>query len=235
MMVSAHAGQMAPISAIIAGDTSVNGLFSNTSDGSIRRFGAKQHIFFEGDDRDNIYEVVEGVVCVYAILADGRRQVISFCYPGSLLGFGYADSYLHNAEALSATTLRCYSAGALENLATERPDLSQSLLSFMIAELSAARDQLLTLGRKSAPEKIASFLLDLSQHNLELGENPAVLQLPMTRSDIGDYLGLTIETVSRNFTKLRSQGVIDLHQSTTVIILDMDRLEDIASCDEGNF
>ena len=203
--------------------------------GSIRRFEHKEHVFFEGDPRDNIYEVVEGVVSIYAITPDGRRQVISFCYPGTLLGFGHAESYLYNAEAISPVTLRSYPAGALERLATERPDLSQSLMSFMIAELTAARDQMLTLGRKSAPERIASFLLDLSRHNADCGEDPDTLELPMTRSDIADYLGLTIETVSRNFTKLRSEGVIDLRQTATVQIRDIERLEDIASCDEGCF
>ena len=235
MMVSTPTAQIAPISAIIA-NNNVQSVPADASAGSsIRRFGQKEHVFFEGDSRDNIYEVVEGVVSVYSIMPDGRRQVISFCYPGTLLGFGHAKSYLYNAETLTPVALRSYPAGALEKLATERPELSQSLMSFMMAELAAARDQLLTLGRKSAPEKIASFLLDVSRHNADCGEDPSTLELPMTRSDIADYLGLTIETVSRNFTKLRSDGVIELRHNTTVLVRDMDRLEEIASCDEGCF
>lgn len=231
MMTATHAGHLAPISAILAGDN-VQNAPSKGAERSLRKFGAKEHVFFEGDDRDSIYEVVEGVVCVYKVTSDGRRQVISFCYPGSLLGFGHADRYLNSAEVLSPATLRSYSAGALDRVAAERPDLAHSLMSFVMAELAAARDQLLTLGRKSASEKIASFLLELSRQNEEMSGDPETLQLPMTRSDIADYLGLTIETVSRNFTKLKTSGIIDLHQNTTVVICDMERLEDIASCDE---
>ena len=235
MMVSTPKGQLAPISAIITGNDIEGSRITPTPDGMVRQLGHKEHVFFEGDEREHIYEVVEGVVSVYTVMPDGRRQVISFCYPGTLLGFGHAERYLYNAEALSSVKLRCYPASALERVAAERPDLSKSLMSFMMAELAATRDQLLTLGRKSAPEKIASFLLDLSHHNSDVEEDPHVLHLPMTRSDIADYLGLTIETVSRNFTKLRVDRVIDLDQSATVLIRDMDALEDIASCDEGCF
>lgn len=235
MMVSTPKGQLAPISAIIADSGTEATQSTPAPDGLVREVEHKEHVFFEGDEREHIYEIVEGVVSVYTVMPDGRRQVISFCYPGTLLGFGHADKYLYNAEALSPVKLRCYPAGALERVAAERPELSQSLMSFMMAELAATRDQLLTLGRKSASEKIASFLLDLSKHNCDVEEDPRVLHLPMTRSDIADYLGLTIETVSRNFTKLRTEGIIDLDHSAKVFVRDMDALEDIASCDEGCF
>ncbi len=234
MRIASQANHLAPISGILAGDN-VQNTPSASAERSLRTFSAKEHVFFEGDDRDSIYEVVDGVVCVYKVTSDGRRQVISFCYPGSLLGFGHADRYLYSAEVLSPATLRPYSAGALEKIVAERPDLAHSLMSFVMAELAAARDQLLTLGRKSASEKIASFLLELSRQNEEMSKDPETLQLPMTRSDIADYLGLTIETVSRNFTKLKTSGIIDLHQNTTVVICDMDRLEETASCDEERF
>lgn len=235
MMIATHPDLHCPISSIFAADKAHNTSSTMTTERPLRTFAPKEHVFFEGDKRDHIYEVVEGVVCVYKLTADGRRQVVSFCYPGSLLGFGHENGYLYSAEVLSPAKVQSYPSAALENVAAERPDLAQSLLSFMMAELSAARDQLLTLGCKSAPEKIASFLLDLSRHNEEVGDCPQTLKLPMTRSDIADYLGLTIETVSRNITKLKSSGVIDLHQNTTIVIRDMDGLENIASCDEGRF
>lgn len=200
-----------------------------------RTVRAKEHVFFEDDPRSHIYEVVEGSICVYKLLGDGRRQVVAFGARGDLIGMGMGDTYLYSAEAITVTQLNCYPVATVERLAKERPDLSHALLAFAMAELAAVRDQLLSLGRKTALERVSSFLLDLSGKRRLRGESPQRVTLPMTQSDIADYLGLTLETVSRNITRLRDSGVIARAQRDTIEILDMEALERMAEASDGDF
>lgn len=199
-----------------------------TRDKARRTIKAKEHVFFEDDPRSHIYEVVEGSVCVYKLLGDGRRQVVAFCAPGDLIGMGIGDTYLHSAEAITDAQLNCYPVATVERLAEERPDLAHALLAFAMAELAVVRDQLLSLGRKTALERVSSFLLDLSRKRRLHGECPHQVTLPMTQSDIADYLGLTLETVSRNMTRLRQSGVIARSQRDTIELLDIEALERMA-------
>ena len=195
---------------------------------SVKRYRAKQTVFFEGDPAEHVFEVVEGVLTLYKQLPDGRRQITGFLYPGHYFGLALEDGYVHTAEAATELTLCRYPRARLDQLVDEAPSLARRLLALTANELAAAQDQMLLLGRKSAVEKIASFLLSLSGQKQAQGEDGEALYLPMCRSDIGDYLGLTVETVSRTFTKLRKDKVIDLYQHNTVTLLDIDRLEDLA-------
>lgn len=184
-----------------------------------------EHLFVAGEAQSHVYQVLEGVLCIYELLPDGRRQVVTFCYPGDLIGADNMARLTHNAESLCAARVRCIPLKAMDRLISSEPGFSQALLNVLSTELAETRDQLLSLGRKSAREKVATFLLRISRRNEREGIDATQLHLPMTRAEIADYLGLTIETVSRNFTKLKVAGVIGLPSSTLVQVNDIDRLE----------
>lgn len=198
-----------------------------------QEFHLRSHapIFMEGDDAEFVYEVLEGVVCCYCLLADGRRQVLSFSFPGDLLGLVQGDTHRYSTEALCAVRLRCIPRSALLKTAVERPELGQKLLQFATSRLAVMQDHFVMLGRKSALEKVASFLLALADHAGARDDGTATLELPMTRADIADYLGLTLETVSRTLTKLKVAGAIDLPQPHKVMVRNMSQLEEFAEAD----
>jgi len=187
-----------------------------------------EHLFVAGDAQSHVYQILEGVVSVYELLPDGRRQIATFCYPGDLIGADRIGRFAHNAESLCNARVRCIPLKAMDRLIATETGFSQALLNALSTELAETRDQLLSLGRKSAREKVATFLLRISRRNEREGVDATQLHLPMTRSEIADYLGLTIETVSRNFTKLKKAGVIGLPSSSQVEVHDLDRLEAFA-------
>ena len=191
-------------------------------------YRAHEHIFHEGDDASRFYEVLEGMVCVYKIMADGRRLVLSFCLPGDLIGLGDGDAFSFSAEAMTGCRVLRIPLSAMEHEMDRRPELGRKLLRSVRIELSAARAQLLNLARKSAMEKIATFLIELFERGATRAGAPNMLRLPMNRADIADYLGLTIETVSRTFTKLRKMGTIDLPQSSMVVLRDIEQLKSLS-------
>jgi CRP/FNR family transcriptional regulator len=161
-------------------------------------------------------------------MPDGRRQVLGFAYPGDLLGFGSLPEYQFNAQATKPARLRLLSWNSVQNTARHDAALGFKLYEAISNELAAAHDLLLTTGQRSATERVAAFLLAMSRRARRNGQSPDMIELPMTRSDIGDFLGLTIETVSRTFTKLRQQGIIDLAQSARVRLVDIEALEELA-------
>lgn len=211
--------------------------WQNLSGGNAHECKVRTHeaLFCEGDDAEFLYEVVEGVMCNYRILMDGRRQIISFAYPGDLIGLGQAECYRYSCEAVCSAKVRSISKGALMRDAQGHADLGHRLFEIATAELASMQEHQLLLGRKSAIEKLASFLLVLAHRAREQDDQEASFKLSMTRTDIADYLGLTIETVSRNITKLKVSGVIDLPQTTTVRVRDMNRLEELAEGDDCSF
>ena len=172
--------------------------------------------------------VEAGHLCIYRVLPDGRRQVMDFAYPGDLVGLGAIDTHSTNAQAIEKTRVRCFTLSDLRERAQDNAMFCTSLYSAMSQELVAARELVVTVGHRTATEKVASFLQTLSRRNARRGMAPHELVLPMTRSDIADFLGLTIETVSRTFTKFRQDGVIDLEQCILVTIRDPRRLEEYA-------
>ena len=192
----------------------------------------KQTIYFEGDRADRFFQIVEGTVKLFKLASDGRCQVTGFAYPGDILGLEFGNSHSLNAEAISSVVVREHTRAEVERIAERHPQLHRQLLSKFSAELSAAREHLLLLGRKSPLERLCSFLVSRLEADELVGGEGDRLCLPMSRSDIGDYLGLTIETVSRKFTKLRTKGVIALPDSKHVVVLDRDTLMDLAAGDE---
>jgi CRP/FNR family transcriptional regulator len=196
--------------------------------GTMRRIEAKEHVYCEGDARSHVFQVEQGVVAVYKTLMDGRRQIIDFAYPGDLIGLGVMREHVLSAQAVCTAKVRCLSTAALERAAETDANLAIKLYRAVCHELAATRHLLVTVGQRSAAERLASFLLTLHRR---VGEPTSMtLTLAMRRSDIADLLGLTIETVSRSLAKLRSMGLIDVEQGgTSVHIRDFARLEELAS------
>ncbi len=195
---------------------------------SERRLEPKEHVFCEGDQRSHVYRVEEGVIAIYKTLFDGRRRIIDFAYPGDFIGLGVLGEHIMSAQATCPARVRCLSASALESLAETDASLALKLYKSVCQDLAAARSLLVTVGQRSAVERMAAFLLALYRRGA--GGTEGAIKLAMRRSDIADLLGLTIETVSRTFTKLREMGVIEVEQGgTTVTLLDTERLADLAN------
>ena len=196
---------------------------------TLRRVEAKEFVFIEGDPTTHVFRVETGAVALYKVLADGRRQIVGFAYPGDLIGLGARGEHVMNAQAIKPTRLRCLSMVALHRAAAQDAKLGFKLYEAIARELEATRDLMLTTGQRSATERVVSFLLAFSRRAGRNGQNPCEFELPMTRADIGDFLGLTIETVSRTFPKLRTLGLIELPHASRVKLVDLDQLEDLAA------
>jgi CRP-like cAMP-binding protein len=207
----------------------MGGFEQSLAQASLRRVEAKEFVFAEGDEITHVYRIETGAIALFRVLADGRRQVIGFAYPGDLIGLGAQGEHVMNAQAIKATRLRCLPIATLQHSAAKDPTLGFKLYEALARELAATRDLMLTTGQRSATERVVSFLLAFSRRNERNGQDPSDFELPMTRADIGDFLGLTIETVSRTFTKLKTLGLIALPHSNRVKLVDIDELESLAN------
>lgn len=198
-----------------------------TAISSLQKKAPGETLFAEGDDADSVYEVVHGMLRLYKLLPDGRRLITGFLSSGHLLGLAPEGVCVYTAEAITEVTLCRYRRAAFERLIDEVPGFAKRLLAVTSHELRAAQDRMLLLGRKCATEKVASFLLLMADRQSD--DSADEVDVPMTRSDIADYLGLTIETVSRTLTKLKHDGLIALATSARIEIRDRDRLEELAA------
>lgn len=188
-------------------------------------------VFQQGEDTDAVYRLVEGVVRLFKLLPDGRRQIVGFVQPGDLFGLPPGERRALSAEAVTAIAVRRIPRARLQALVEEDPALRLRLLGVAAEALAAAQDQMLLLGRKNAQEKICSFLAGLSRRRAAQGKDPVRLYVPMSRTDIADFLGLTIETVSRTITKLKTSGLIRMLDGNKIELLDPAALSALA---EGN-
>ena len=172
--------------------------------------------------------VLSGVVKLTKTLPDGRQQIVGLQFAPDFLGRPFKAESEINAEAATGVALCSFPRAAVDRMMKEQPGMGRRLLEQTLKELDEARDWMVTLGRKSAAEKVASVLL-LIARNLDPSRAPgrrsATFDLPLTRADIADFLGLTIETVSRQLTKLRVDGVIRIENNRHVIVDDLGRLE----------
>ena len=191
-------------------------------------FSAGEALIWEGDQAGQIFDVLEGVMRVCRILPDGRRAIMGFVYPGDVLGVSFQDRYLCSVEAVTAVKVRRFSRGRFFSLVNESPDLQSQLFALLCDEMSAAQDQMLLLGRRSAEERVVSFLLAIHR---KCGEG-AEIELPMSRLDMADYLGLTIETVSRMMTSLARRGFIHGTGRHRIALRKLRALRDIAGRDQ---
>ncbi len=183
--------------------------------GMRRTVGADAEIFAEGDRATTFYKIVSGVVRTYKLLSDGRRQIDDFHLPGDIFGLEAGEMHRFHAEAVVETRLLVHRR---ERRALTGDDgaLAREVVAGMMRDLERAQDHMLLLGRKSAKERIASFLLGLSQR---MGSRGAPVDLPMSRTDIADHLGLTVESVSRAVTQLEREGLIELPPNRRAVIL----------------
>jgi CRP/FNR family transcriptional regulator, anaerobic regulatory protein len=172
------------------------------------RFAARETLFLEEDTAESVYNVTEGVVRLCKLLPDGRRQVIGFALPGDFLGASPNDRHTFSADAVGPVTVCRTSGNSFWQFVGNRPGILRRMNKFAVRELDRAQEQMLLLGRRTAEEKLASFLVGWRDRLLRSGMSVTTIPLPMNRQDIADFLGLTIETVSRTLTKLERDGVI---------------------------
>jgi CRP/FNR family transcriptional regulator, anaerobic regulatory protein len=197
-------------------------------DGTLRDFEAKGHVFSVGDAKTHVYKVSSGAVCLYTFLTDGRRQIIEFAFEGDVIGLGSASAQACNAQAVISTRLQCLPIAALLRAARQDAEIALRLYEEISRELVATREHLLCVGQRGACERLATFLLVLSRRNEARGDDPEMINLPMTRIDIADFLGLTLETVSRTFSKMKRQGLFEIDQTTTIRLKDAGKLVRLA-------
>lgn len=196
--------------------------------GAVSKKPPGETLFREGDAADGVYEVISGMLRICKLLPDGRRQITGFVPAERLIGISLGGAYSYTAEAITEVMVRFYRRSALDRLMLERPQLTRHLLGAAAQELHMAHELMLMLGCKDALEKVASFLLLMADQ--QGGEVDATeIHLPMDRHDIADYVGLTVETVSRTFTRLKRSKVIALRTANCVEIHDWDRLDEMAS------
>lgn len=187
--------------------------------GVTRAYGRDQAVFGEGEPADYIYKVVSGAVRSLRLLADGRRQIADFYFPGDVFGVEPGAERRATAETLGETVLIVARRATIAS----DPDCGARLWRNAQAELRRSRDHVLTLGRRSAAERLAAFLLELAER-LDAGRT---LALPMSRQDMADYLGLTIETVSRTLTQLQGERLIAIDGCRQVRLLRPDALAEL--------
>jgi CRP-like cAMP-binding protein len=187
-----------------------------------------QTIVLEGDPCSHCFRVLTGAVRLYKGTADGRRQLIDFLVAGDCFGLLGAH-YTYGVEAITHTTLSKTPRASLAAAVRERPAVADRLIELAAAELARAHDQMLLLGRKNAQEKVASLLLDLARRSGAQGARPA-FRMPISRQEMADHLGLTIETVSRTMTRFKEDGLIALPTPHDVVLLNP---TDLAALAEG--
>lgn len=199
--------------------------------GMTTRLDAGRTLFHEGDRADNVFTLTTGLLRLSKLLADGRRQITGFVFPGDFLGITMEDEHAFTAEAIAPAELCRFPRSRFDGFIEGHPHMERRLYALAAHELAAARQQLVLLGRKTAAEKLASFILMLADRSGEEGvpAHPGdTVALPMSRNDIADYLGLRIETVSRELTALKTARLIQLTGTHTLRLLDREQLEAMA-------
>jgi CRP-like cAMP-binding protein len=181
--------------------------------GAMMSYPRNTEIFGENEPADYLYKVVSGSVRTYKILRDGRRQVGGFYLPGDIFGLEFAEEHTLSAEAISDAKVLVVKRSVLNALAGRDASVAQQLFALTGRELHRVQDRILLL-IKSAQERVASFLLEMAERAAQNN----TIDLPMSRQDIADYLGLTIETVSRMVTQLERSGTIALATSRRVVL-----------------
>lgn len=190
---------------------------------------AGEPLFHQGDLADCVFSLTSGVIKLNSVLPDGRRQVIAFLFPGDFVGLEAGERHDFSAEAVSDAMLCRFLRGRFERFASHYPALADARYRRAACELAMAHQRIVMLGRKTAAERLASFLSDIHRRTgMNEADGVILVPLPMSRMDIADYLGLTKETVSREFTRLRTSRIIRPRSLTLLEILDSQRMHDLA-------
>lgn len=193
-----------------------------------------QSLIWEGEDSVIVANVIEGVLKLSTGTMDGREQIVGVVYPSDFIGRPFGSTTPHSVTALTPAKVCVFARTDFDAFASAHPQLEHKLLKRTLSELDRTRQWMLLLGRKSAEERIASFLLEISERvgptgcETSVDGAPDIFELPFSRQQIADVLGLTIETVSRQLTKLKAEGVIEIPSRRAIAVLDRDALEDRA-------
>ncbi|MTJ03767.1 transcriptional regulator FnrL [Sediminimonas qiaohouensis] len=200
-----------------------------------RTFEAGQTVVWAGDRMDFVGSVVSGIATLTQTMEDGRTQMVGLLLPSDFVGRPGRDGAAYDVVATTDLVMCCFRKKPFESMVTTTPHIAQRLLEMTLDELDAAREWMLVLGRKTAREKIASLLSIIARRdatlNLRGTEGPLVFDLPLTREAMSDYLGLTLETVSRQISALKRDGVIELQGKRHVTVPDFSRLMNEAGDD----
>src|SRR5208283_4053378 len=183
-------------------------------------FSRNDEIYAEGDASDCWYKVVSGTVRICKLLADGRRHIAEFCFSGDCFGLDSTGERVYSAEAVDDVVVMRFKRSATDHLIEQGSSVARLLSDTMLRDLASAHRRTLLLGRMTAPERVATFLLEMFDRR----DRTRILDLPMPRSDIADYLGLTIETVCRTLSLFKRNGVIAIPNPHRVELLDRDAL-----------
>ena len=200
-----------------------------------RSFEAGQTLIWSGDKMDFVGSVVSGIATLTQTMEDGRTQMVGLLLPSDFVGRPGRDSAAYDVVAVSDIVMCCFRKKPFEDMMARTPHIAQRLLEMTLDELDAAREWMLVLGRKTAREKIASLIAIIARRDAVLNtagmQGPLVFDLPLTREAMADYLGLTLETVSRQVSALRRDGVISLEGKRRVTVPDFNRLLEEAGDD----
>jgi len=189
--------------------------------GATMTFGRNGEIYGEGEQADYVYKIASGAVRTYKVLADGRRQIGAFYLAGDVFGLEVGEEHPHSAEAVTESTVMVVKRSALIGLAARDSDVARELWAFTGRELARVQAHVLLLV-KNAQERVVDFLLGMA--NRQPGD---AIELPMSRQDIADYLGLTIETVSRTLTGLENEAAIALPNARRILLRNRSALREM--------
>lgn len=206
-----------------AADDSIEFGPSLTLHGVRVRFERNEEIFGESEAAEYVYRVASGAVRTMRFASDGRRQILGFHLPGDVFGWEMNDKHTLSAEAVSAADVIMVRRSLVQKASAQDLQAAHAVLALTTQSLNTARDHAVVLGRKGAGERVAAFLLQFADRFVSRTE----LDLPMSRADIADYLGLTIETVSRTFSDMERQCAIALPSSRHVVVRNHAALEDL--------
>lgn len=198
-----------------------------------RSFEAGQTVIWSGDRMDFVASVVTGIATLTQTMEDGRRQMVGLLLPSDFVGRPGRSTAAYDVTATTDLVMCCFRKKPFEEMMATTPHIGQRLLEMTLDELDAAREWMLLLGRKTAREKIASLLTILARRDVSLrdGAGACSFDLPLTREEMADYLGLTLETVSRQISALKREGIIELEGKRHVKVADFDRLSDLTGDD----
>lgn len=193
-----------------------------------RSLRAGRLLFDESDPAESLYSVVEGTMRICKLMPDGRRQITGFLTEGDFLGLADDDGYAYTAEAVTDCELLRYPMSKLRRMLERYPVMEHSLCIIARHELAEAQDHMLLLGRLTAPERVARFLLTRARHRPLGDSEESAIRLPMVRGDIADHLGLATETISRVLTGFETDCLIAIERAHAIRLLDRGRLEQVA-------
>ncbi len=199
----------------------------------VEKLTAGAAAFWEGDQASHLFQIVEGCLRLYRILVDGRRAIMGFRFAGETLGDCCQETYTYTAEAVTPVRLRRISRSRIQAMTDGETGVNRLLMAKMVDEMRAAQRHIIVLGQLGAEERVIDFLVSVAHRTGADLMRPVVIDLPMTRLDIADYLGLTIETVCRTLSKLKRRGTITLQGRHGIVLHRVGEMIDVSARLDG--